>query len=299
VVTLQGVRESEPDEGVTLAELLASFSLATDLGLGQPMEHVLRSWRIASRLGEQVGLDDGEQASLYYIAVLAWVGCVADTPEVARWFGDDIAFRGDSYDTELAGLAGFTFMLGHVGAGNQALHRLRLAATLVATGGKGIEKGLLSHCLTTSRMADLLGMGPQVCDPLKQFFTRWDGKGMPRGIGRADIATTAATQARPEVSACGSPARPPVTRVARSPSSTRRPDAPPSGSSCPAGPQRSDDRPPPSNPSGARTDPRSFVFEWWGDQTGLAAGGVRPTAAGPPGHAARRRRVRTGDRGKL
>ena len=190
MVTLQGVHASEPDEGVTLAELLASFSLATDLGLGQPMEHVLRSWRIASRLGEQVGLDEGEQASLYYIAVLAWVGCVADTPEVARWFGDDIAFRADSYDTELAGLSGLTFMLGHAGAGDQALHRLRLAATLVATGGKGIQNGLLSHCLTTSRMADLLGMGPQVCNPLQQFFTRWDGKGMPRGIGREDIATT-------------------------------------------------------------------------------------------------------------
>jgi hypothetical protein len=32
-----------------LAELVAAFSLATDLGLGQPMEHVLRSWVIAAR----------------------------------------------------------------------------------------------------------------------------------------------------------------------------------------------------------------------------------------------------------
>ena len=95
LATLQGVPGSERDEGVTLAELLAA--LATDLGLGQPMEHVLRSWRIAARLGEHIDLDHDEQASLYYIAVLAWVGCVADTPEVARWFGDDIAFRADSY----------------------------------------------------------------------------------------------------------------------------------------------------------------------------------------------------------
>ena len=181
---------NEREDGVTLAELLAAFSLATDLGLGQPMEHVLRSWRIAARLGEHVDLDADEQASLFYIAVLAWVGCVADTPEVARWFGDDIAFRADSYQVELAGLPGLAFMLGHAGAGDVAWHRLRLAATLVATGGKGVERGLLSHCLTTSRMADLLGMGPQVCRPLQQFFTRWDGKGMPRGIGREDIAAS-------------------------------------------------------------------------------------------------------------
>jgi hypothetical protein len=33
------------EPGIRLAELVAAFSLATDLGLGQPVEHVLRSWR--------------------------------------------------------------------------------------------------------------------------------------------------------------------------------------------------------------------------------------------------------------
>ncbi len=190
ISTLKDVQRSEPDDGVTLAEFLAAFSLATDLGLGQPMEHVLRSWRIAARLGEQIGLDDDARASLYFIAVLAWVGCVADTPEVARWFGDDIAFRGDSYHTELAGLPGLTFMLGHAGAGGGGLHRLRLASTLVATGGKGIQSGLMSHCLTTSTMADGLGLGPEVSGPLRQFFTRWDGRGVPGGVAGEDIAAS-------------------------------------------------------------------------------------------------------------
>ena len=87
---------NEHDQGLRLAELVAAFSLATDLGLGQPMEHVLRAWRVAARLGERMGLDDRERADLYYVALLAWVGCVADTYEVAAWFGDDIAFRADS-----------------------------------------------------------------------------------------------------------------------------------------------------------------------------------------------------------
>lgn len=29
--------------------------------------------------------------SLYYVMMLAWVGCVADSAEVAARFGDDIA----------------------------------------------------------------------------------------------------------------------------------------------------------------------------------------------------------------
>jgi HD-GYP domain-containing protein (c-di-GMP phosphodiesterase class II) len=176
------------DSGLRLAELIAAFSLAMDLGLGQPMEHVLRSWLIAARLGDHVGLEPDQRASLYYTATLGWVGCVADTPEVATWFGDDIAYRGDSYQVDLAGLPLLGFMLRHVGAGTPAMHRLRLAANLVVTGGSAIERGMMSHCLTTGRMAERLGLGADVRDPLQQMFTRWDGKGVPGGVGGEAIA---------------------------------------------------------------------------------------------------------------
>jgi hypothetical protein len=98
------------------------------------MEHVLRSWLIAARLGEHVGLEPDQRAALYYTATLGWVGCVADTPDVATWFGDDIAYRGDSCQVDLAGLPLLRFMLRHIGAGTPAMQRLRLAANLVVTG---------------------------------------------------------------------------------------------------------------------------------------------------------------------
>src|SRR5260370_32798937 len=88
---LLAVEASERDSGLRLAELLAAFSLAMDLGLGQPMEHVLRSWLIAARLAGHGGLDRKQRGSLYYMATLACGGCVPDTPVVAAWFGDDIA----------------------------------------------------------------------------------------------------------------------------------------------------------------------------------------------------------------
>jgi HD-GYP domain-containing protein (c-di-GMP phosphodiesterase class II) len=176
------------EDGITRAELLAAFSLATDLGLGQPMEHLLRAWRIADLLADHVDLPDPERTDLFYIAVLSWVGCVADTPEVATWFGDDIAFRGDSFDIDFAGLPALTFMLGRAGTGRPPLQRLALAATLLATGAKGVERGLLSHCLSTSVLAERLGLGDGVRDPVRQFFARWDGKGVPAGVGGAEIA---------------------------------------------------------------------------------------------------------------
>lgn len=179
---------SDPAAGLRLADLVAAFSLGTDLGLGQPMEHVLRSWLVASRLGELVGLDDDEQASLFYVALLAWVGCVADTPEVNRWYGDDIAYRGDTYASDLVGLPMLWFMVRHVGAGSRPLQRARVAAELVASGAAAAEHGLIAHCRATGMFAERVGLGTPVRDALQQAFTRWDGKGVPQGVAGEQIA---------------------------------------------------------------------------------------------------------------
>lgn len=72
---------TEGRAGVCLAELIAALSLGTDLGLGHPMEHVLRQCVIALGLGESFGLDESERSVVYYAALLAWVGCHASGRE--------------------------------------------------------------------------------------------------------------------------------------------------------------------------------------------------------------------------
>ena len=88
---------TDDDSGVSVAELVAALSLGTDLGLGQPMEHVLRMCALALGLAERSGSDESQRSVVYYVALLAWVGCCADSFEQARWFGDDIAARADYY----------------------------------------------------------------------------------------------------------------------------------------------------------------------------------------------------------
>lgn len=46
----------------------------------------------------------------------------------------------------------------------------------------------MSHCLSTALMAQRLGLGDEVCGPLQQWFTRWDGSGVPEGVGGDDVA---------------------------------------------------------------------------------------------------------------
>jgi hypothetical protein len=82
------------------------LSLAIDLGLGLPMEHALRSCLIALRLAERAGLDEAERAVVYYVGLLAWVGCHADAYEQAAWFGDDIARKADMSPRSWSGSAG-------------------------------------------------------------------------------------------------------------------------------------------------------------------------------------------------
>jgi HD-GYP domain-containing protein (c-di-GMP phosphodiesterase class II)/DNA-binding CsgD family transcriptional regulator len=178
----------DQDSGIRLAELVAAFSLATDLGLGQPMEHLLRSWLIAARMGDRLGLESDGRQRLYYVATLAWAGCVADTPEVARWFGDDIAFRRDSYGVDFAGLSKMGFALGHAALGSPPLKRVLVGVSLATTGRAAVERGLISHCITTAQMAERLGLADDVSVQLRQFFARWDGRGVPSGVAGDDIA---------------------------------------------------------------------------------------------------------------
>jgi hypothetical protein len=109
------VDASERDSGLRLAELVGAFSLVTDLDWVSPWSTSCDPGVIAARLGDHMGVELDERAALYYAATLAWVGCVAETPEVAAWFADDIAFRHDSLRGDLAGLPMLGLMLRHVG----------------------------------------------------------------------------------------------------------------------------------------------------------------------------------------
>jgi HD-GYP domain-containing protein (c-di-GMP phosphodiesterase class II) len=166
-----------------LAELIAALSLATDLGLGLPQEHVLRQCRIALGLGERLGVDEADRAAVYYVAMLAWVGCTADSHELSAQFGDDRALRADAHQVDLAGLPMVGFMLRRVGAGRAPLRRAQMAAELVASGGRGAAEAMTAHCQVASAIARRLGLGPEVQEPLLHVFSRWDGKGLPRGAG--------------------------------------------------------------------------------------------------------------------
>ncbi|RNL63788.1 HD domain-containing protein [Nocardioides marmoriginsengisoli] len=173
--------------GVRLAELVASLSLATDLGLGLPQEHVLRQTVIAGRLARLAGLTEDEQASVFYVSLLAWVGCVADSHELAHWFDDDRQIRADSYEVDKVGMPMMRMMLGHVAADSRPLRRITMVGRFLTGGFREAMGTYITHCQTTGDIADRLALDAQVGLALAQAFERWDGKGFPGTAAGTDI----------------------------------------------------------------------------------------------------------------
>lgn len=173
--------EHAPAGEMRLAELVASLSLAVDLGLGQPMEHVLRQTVIALRLADRAGLGDEQREAAYYVSLLAWVGCIADSSELAHWFGDDIAMRSDGYAVDFQPLPMGLFMARHLGAGLPPRRRMALAGEFLRS-KPNPDRVFAAHCESTGILAQRLGLGPDVVEPLGQTFERWDGKGSPRKL---------------------------------------------------------------------------------------------------------------------
>ncbi len=172
---------------VRRAELLAVLSLGADLGLGQPMEHILRECLIAMRLAERIGLDETARATVYYAALLTWVGCHVDAYEQAKWFGDDLALK---KDFPLVDGPGTGFVLRHIGAGRPFFDRARLGVTFLGEGRHAADSILDNHRRAAEGLAGDLGLGRNVQDSLGQAFERWDGKGTP-GEARGEAISVA------------------------------------------------------------------------------------------------------------
>ena len=170
-----------------LAELIAALSLATDLGLGMPQEHVLRQCRIALALADRVGVDDAERAAVYYTAMLAWVGCTADSHELAAQFGDEIEFRAAAHEVDLAGLPMMGFLLAGSGPAARRCGGRGWRRSWWRRRGRSAAEAMTAHCMVASQIARRLGLGPEVQDPLVHVFARWDGRGIPAGTGGEEL----------------------------------------------------------------------------------------------------------------
>jgi HD-GYP domain-containing protein (c-di-GMP phosphodiesterase class II) len=147
-------------EALRLAELMAALSLATDLGMGQPLEQALRTCLIALGLGERLGLRGEDLCDVYYVALLRFLGCTADAHEMAEMVGgDEIALR-SAIAPVLGGKPGefASQVIPKVGAGYGPIRRARLVARMVSGGRGRAREGVRAHCEMAESLAQRLGL---------------------------------------------------------------------------------------------------------------------------------------------
>jgi HD-GYP domain-containing protein (c-di-GMP phosphodiesterase class II) len=177
---------------VRLAELVATLSLGADLGMAQPMEHALRQSLIALRMAEVLGLDEADRVVVYYVGLLAWVGCHVDAYEQAKWFGDDTVFKGAARQVDMGRpLSAGAFVLGRLGSDRPLIQRALTGIAFVGDGRRAVQDMVENHWAATNELAAGLALGDEVRDSLYQTFERWDGRGAPAEARGAQIRVAA------------------------------------------------------------------------------------------------------------
>ena len=182
------------NSGIRLAEVIAALSLATDLGMGQPMEWALCSCVLAVRLGETLGLSERERREIYYLSLLHHIGCNAIAHSTALIVRDELAMRAAFVTIDPSHLPEvLRFMLRHSRAasvGTSPFHTAALFVQWLMSGRTMFQEGNAAQCEVAQRLADRLGFDERIQQALGQVAERWDGQGAPRGLKGENILPT-------------------------------------------------------------------------------------------------------------
>jgi HD-GYP domain-containing protein (c-di-GMP phosphodiesterase class II) len=176
---------------VRLGEMVATLSLAADVGFGLPLETGLQVCALGLAVGERMGLDEAELDRVFYLALLRHIGCTANSDDIAAIAGDEIALRRNSARLDFADRnAMFPHVLRHVAAHNPPAGRPRALLKLLA-GTSSIMQSTAAVCEAATTIAARLGLSVETELDLTVYFERWDGKGV-LGTASGDEITSPA-----------------------------------------------------------------------------------------------------------
>ncbi len=170
----------EPSQGaehVRAAEVIGALCLATDLGMGFPLEHGLQSTLAATRLAERLGVDPATASQTYYACLLSHAGCTTDAHVTAEVFGDSLTTHLNPvlYGSQREVLTGLMRALPEPGS------RAPERALQVARGLPRIARLQRPHftamCEVAQLLADGVGLPSSIAGMLAHLTERWDGKG--------------------------------------------------------------------------------------------------------------------------
>jgi HD-GYP domain-containing protein (c-di-GMP phosphodiesterase class II) len=174
-------------ERIRVAEVIGALSLATDLGIGVPLEHGLQSTLLAMRLADRLKVDAETAVQTYYACQLFYVGCTANADVAAELFGADDALTRYASPSRFGSRAEMTagFLRAVAPPGGAPIMRASQLARRLPTVTKVVKHHIAAFCEVARMLTDRLGVVASVGPLFAYVAERWDGNGEP-GHARGD-----------------------------------------------------------------------------------------------------------------
>ena len=174
-------------ECIRAAEVIAALSLATDLGIGVPLEYGLHSTLLAMRLADRLNVDAATATQTYYGCQLFYVGCTANADVAADLFGADDALITYATPSRFGSRAEMTagFLRAVAPPGGAPIARAGQLARGIPRVARVFKHQIAAFCEVATMLTDRLGVHSSVGGLFAHVAERWDGKGEP-GRARGD-----------------------------------------------------------------------------------------------------------------
>ncbi len=154
--------------------------MAQDNAFGQPLESQLRSCLLAAWICEAAGFEKPMRDTVYWVALLRYVGCTGHAHEVATVFGDEIAIRAQTLIHDAANPAEVMHdVVAFATAGRSKEEAEQIVQMIQQTAHEWAVHNFKSGCEVADMLAQRLDFGPAVRHALRFTFERWNGKGFP------------------------------------------------------------------------------------------------------------------------
>jgi HD-GYP domain-containing protein (c-di-GMP phosphodiesterase class II) len=173
-------------QSLRAADLASTLCLATDLGMGFPFEHGLQATLTTMRLCEAMEVDSTTRMQAYYVSLLAYTGCTAESADnVGTVDGSRaehiIPYIWGSLPEQLRGL-----LRAIPEPDASALAALGQRAARLPAAARSLPDHQRAYCDVASSMASRLGLPASVSEAFHHLTDRWDGAGiLRRGKGES------------------------------------------------------------------------------------------------------------------
>jgi HD-GYP domain-containing protein (c-di-GMP phosphodiesterase class II) len=162
-----------------LAELVSGLCVVSDLGKGLSDSQGLRSCVLAMDLADRVGLAEDDRRTLFWVALLRFVGCTTTATEMSV-LGDELAISREFASADTRNLRDVA------GRARRAVgFRPDRVVGFLARAPRVIDEHESTSCEVAQSVAAQLGLGDDVVTALGQVFERYDGRGHPGRVGPA------------------------------------------------------------------------------------------------------------------